>query len=498
MEIQIAAADHIEGGALALLVAKGKVPSGRAAELDSASGGAVEKAMKASRFTGGAGEILSILAPAGLGLTRLVLAGIGEADKIDREVLEAAGGKLAATLLCSGETRLQIELGDGEAALGAAQGADTVAAGFLLRCYRFDKYRTKEPANKKPSLETVSLACSDMEAASALFADSQAVISGVNLTRDLTSEPANVVYPATFAEHIRALEDDGIEVEILDQAALEKIGMRALLAVGQGSDNDSYVAIMRWAGSPQGADAPPVVLVGKGVTFDTGGISIKPSEGMDEMKWDMGGAGIVTGTMHTLAKRGAKANVVGIVGLVENMPSGKAQRPGDIVRSLSGQTIEVLNTDAEGRLVLADILWHAKEQFNPVAMVDFATLTGAIIVTLGRGQFAGLFSNNDKLAAELEGAGVASGDKVWRLPLTKAYDRMIDTPSADMKNIGGKGAGSITAAQFLQRFVDDVPWAHIDVAGMVWALKDGSIWEKGATGYGVRLADRWIRDNYEG
>jgi leucyl aminopeptidase len=316
----------------------------------------------------------------------------------------------------------------------------------------------------------------------------------VVFTRDLVSEPANVIYPETLVQQARSLTKLGVKVEALGVAEMKKLGMGALLGVAQGSVHPGRTVIMRWNGGKRGDQ--PVAFVGKGVTFDTGGISIKPAAGMEEMKWDMGGAGAVIGAMHALAARKAKANVVGIAGLVENMPSGTAQRPGDVVKSMSGQTIEVINTDAEGRLVLADALWYCRDRFKPQAMIDLATLTGAIMVSLGR-EHAGLFSNNDALAERLLAAGKAVTEPLWRMPLGEAYDKIINSDIADMKNVGNRWGGSITAAQFLQRFVKDTPWAHLDIAGMAWSEKDTAVVPKGATAYGVRLLDRFVADNYE-
>jgi leucyl aminopeptidase len=324
-----------------------------------------------------------------------------------------------------------------------------------------------------------------------------AVAEGVALTKELVTEPANIIYPESFVARCQHLKELGVEISVLDDKDMATLGMGALLGVAQGSRRPARLLVMTWDGTG-GAQERPVALVGKGVTFDTGGISIKPAAGMEDMKWDMGGAGAVAGAMKALAGRKAKAYVVGVCGLVENMPDGNAQRPGDIVTSMSGQTIEVLNTDAEGRLVLCDALHWVQEKYNPEYVVDLATLTGAIIVSLGS-EYAGLFSNSDELADKLTAAGKASGDPLWRFPLSKAYDKMIDSPIADMKNIGGKGAGSITAAQFLGRFIKDgVKWAHLDIAGTVWADKAGPVWDKGATGFGVRLLDRFVADNFEG
>jgi leucyl aminopeptidase len=345
-------------------------------------------------------------------------------------------------------------------------------------------------------VETLTVASAHADA-STLWPSYHAIAEGVALTKELVTEPANIIYPESFVERCKHLAELGVEISVLDDKDMAALGMGALLGVAQGSRRPARLLVMKWDGTG-GSQERPVALVGKGVTFDTGGISIKPAAGMEDMKWDMGGAGAVAGAMKALAGRKAKAYVVGVCGLVENMPDGNAQRPGDIVTSMSGQTIEVLNTDAEGRLVLCDALHWVQEKYNPEYIVDLATLTGAIIVSLGS-EYAGLFSNSDELADKLTAAGKASGDPLWRFPLSKAYDKMIDSPVADMKNIGGKGAGSITAAQFLGRFIKDgVKWAHLDIAGTVWADKAGPVWDKGATGFGVRLLDRFVADNFEG
>lgn len=496
MKISFNASLQKETGALALFAVEGpKLGSGGEA-FDKTTDGALMRAFKASRFTGRPGQVVSILAPANLGFSRVVVVGLGTPGDVTTLDAENAGATLAATLLRSGEEKVSV-LAESLSEFGLV-GRDFgchVAIGLKLRSYHFSKYLTKQAETKKVSLKEAVIVSSASGIENA-YVEAGQVLEGVFLTRDLISEPANVIYPASFAAKIKTLEKDGIEVEILGEKALKKIGMNSLLAVGQGSARESHVAIMKWNGGKTGE--APLAFIGKGVTFDTGGISLKPGAGMEEMKWDMGGAGIVTGTMKALALRKAKVNVVGIVGLVENMPSSNAQRPGDVVKSLSGQTIEVLNTDAEGRMVLADILWYCQDRFKPKAMIDLATLTGAIIITLGRGQFAGIFTDNDDVAKALEAAGNKSGDKVWRLPLTAEYDKWINCDIADMKNMGdGPNAGSITAAQFLKRYTNGVPWAHIDVAGMVWTLKPGRLWDKGATGYGVRLLDQYTRDNFE-
>ncbi|HRO15434.1 MAG TPA: leucyl aminopeptidase [Paracoccus sp. (in: a-proteobacteria)] len=346
----------------------------------------------------------------------------------------------------------------------------------------------------QPDKASVTMLVSDPEAVARAAEHGAALAEGVFFTRDLVNEPANVLTTSDFADRLLAMRELGLEVEVLDEPQLAELGMRALLAVGQGSESPSKVVVMRWQG---GAAEPPLALVGKGVCFDSGGISIKPAQGMEEMTMDMGGAGVVAGVMRTLALRRARANVVGLVGLVENMPDGRAQRPGDIVRSMKGDCIEVINTDAEGRLVLADVLWYAQGRFDPAAVVNLATLTGAIIVALGH-EKAGLFSNDDKLAADLLKAAEAEGEGLWRMPLAPAYDEIIKSRLADVKNSGGRPAGSITAAQFLQRFIrKDTPWAHLDIAGVTLPPGETALAPRGATGWGVMTLDRLIRDRFE-
>ncbi|MCW5723597.1 MAG: leucyl aminopeptidase [Maricaulaceae bacterium] len=466
--------------------------SAAAAEVDKACGGALSRAVKASRFTGKAGETLEVTAPAGLDAGRVVIFGLGDEKKAGAGVIEKAAAAVVKKLLLSGETAIGIRL-DGVA---DAEGAARAGLGARLAAYRFDGYRTKLTADKKPSLKSVTVLTSDEKAAKAAWKSWEPVAEGVELARDLVMEPANVLSPPAYARRMKKLEKDGLEVEVLGEAEMKKLGMGSLLGVGQGSAQESQMVILRWNGGKKGDR--PLVFVGKGVTFDTGGISLKPGDGMWDMKGDMGGSAAVAGLMKTLAGRKAKVNAIGVLGLVENMPDGKAQRPGDIVTSMSGQTIEVLNTDAEGRLVLADALWYAQDRFDPEFMINLATLTGAILIALGQ-EHAGIFSNNDRIAERLSKAGEASGEPVWRLPLGPAYDKQIDSPVADMKNIGqGRLAGSITAAQFLQRFVNSKPWCHIDIAGTAWKDKSDDPREPSwGTGYGVRLLDRFIRDYYE-
>ncbi len=464
-------------------------------KLDAKTDGSLSRAIEHSHFRGKRGETLTIIGSS-KGPKRIILCGLGKVKKLSQRQAEEIGGGLIAGHQTGGIKQMAICFDDVDSNMDNADIAARIAVGARLRGYRFDKYRTKEPEHKKPTIETVTVMCSDAKTAGERFQPMNSVLEGVYLTRDLISEPANVIHPESYVEVIKQLVGDGLEIEILGEKEMEKLGMGSLLGVGQGSEKESHIAIMKWNGS-KNKDEQPVALVGKGVTFDTGGISLKPGAGMEEMKFDMGGSAIVVGTMRALARRKAPVNVIGVVGLVENMPSGNAQRPGDVVTSMSGQTIEIINTDAEGRLVLADALWYTQQEFKPQVMVDLATLTGAIIVTLGEDQYSGLFSSDDKLAEQLHKAGEDTGDKTWRLPLTDEYDEAINSPIADMKNMGGRGAGSITAAQFLKRFTNDVPWAHIDVAGVVWSKKNTKIYEKGATGYGVRLLDRWISDNYE-
>ena len=424
---------------------------------------------------------------------RVLLVGLGGKSD-DQAIYERAGGALTARLLTSGETKLVLDVTGLDLDARAAAG---LAFGAAARSWRYDKYRTKLGRKQKPTLAEL-VVVGAREGTDQAWAHCSAVLDGLDFTRTLVTEPANIVYPETFVARCReVMEPLGVEIELLDEAAMEKLGMGALLGVGQGSERRPYLLAMRWNGGAD-KDAAPVALVGKGITFDTGGISIKPAQGMESMKWDMGGAGAVAGAMRALATRKAKANVIGICALAENMPDGKAQRPGDIVTSLSGQTIEVINTDAEGRLVLCDAMTWAQRTYKPQVMVDLATLTGAMIISLGH-EYGGMFSNDDGLAGQLADAGMATGDRLWRLPLGEAYDKIMDSQIADMKNSASREAGSITAACFLQRFVEPgVKWAHLDIAGMVWADKPGHLYDKGATGYGVALLDRFVAENFEG
>ena len=446
---------------------------------------------KAARFEGRTGQLFDGFVERDGTVVRVAVAGAGEPGSERRAAhLERAGAALAAKFQSAGEEALVLDA----AGLSAGELA-SVLLGLRLRNWRWDAHRTTMKDEHKVHLKRVTVTHSPDDAAEA-WRDAAALAEGVEFTRELVSEPANVIYPESFVARVRErFEGSGVEITVLGETEMEELGMGSLLGVGLGSERQSQLLALRWNGGAEGE--APTAFVGKGVTFDTGGISIKPGPGMEDMKWDMGGAGAVAGALLVLAKRKAKANVVGVCGLVENMPDGKAIRPGDILKSMSGQTIEVLNTDAEGRLVLADALHWVQVTHKPARIVDFATLTGAIIVSLGN-EHGGVFSNNDALAEQLLTAGKETGDALWRFPLSSAYDKLIDSPIADMKNIGGKGAGSITAAQFLQRFVKDgTPWAHCDIAGMVWADKPGQTWGKGATGYGVRLMNQLIADTAE-
>jgi leucyl aminopeptidase len=449
----------------------------------------VEAALKRSRFDGESGSVVEHFLEGDQG-RRLLVVGTGKGG----DAAEKLGGTAAARLLTSGESNAVIDL------TGLDYDADSaarVALGAALRSWRYDRYRTRLKDKQKPTLTSITVVGGGAGAKDRYANRYAAVAEGVSLTRELVTEPANIIYPETFVERVtESVEGSGLELQVLGRDEMAKLGMGALLGVAQGSVREPKMLVLKWNGGKAGDK--PVAFIGKGVTFDTGGISIKPALGMESMKWDMGGAGAVVGAMKTLALRKAKANVVGVCGLVENMPDGNAQRPGDVVTTMSGQTVEVINTDAEGRLVLSDAMTWAQKTFQPKVMIDLATLTGAMVITLGH-EYAGIFANDDKLAANLIKAADESGDKLWRQPLAEAYDRMIDSPIADMKNVGPREAGSITAAQFLQRFVEDgVAWAHLDIAGMAWSDKAKPTYDKGATGYGVRLLDQYIADTVEG
>ncbi|MFG6281516.1 leucyl aminopeptidase [Sphingomonas sp. S6] len=458
--------------------------------LDEGHQAVADAAARAARFDGEAGAIVELFVADDGKATQLLLVGVGSGDEAG---WSKAGGALVARLLTSGATDLVVDLSGVDV---TPQAAARFAAAAAQRAWRYDHYRTKLTDKQKVSLTTLTIAGAP-DGTDAAWAAQDAVTQGLELTRNLVAAPPNILYPETFVEQVReSVEGLGLEIIVLGEDEMREHGMGALLGVSQGSVRDARILALKWNGAGEGD--PTLALVGKGVTFDTGGISLKPGAGMEDMKWDMGGAGAVAGTMKALAGRKAKVNVVGVMGLVENMPDGNAQRPGDVVTSMSGQTIEILNTDAEGRLVLCDAITWTQKTFRPMTIIDLATLTGAMIVSLGN-EYGGLFSNDDGLADKLLAAGTATGDKLWRFPLSDTYNKLIDSPIADMKNVGPRGAGSITAAQFIQRFVDEgVQWAHLDIAGMVWSDKAAATYDKGATGYGVKLLDRLVAEHFEG
>ncbi len=496
MKVEFSAFPKAFSGNVAILVGADKQLLATAQTLDKASDGALTAAIGAGRFTGAKNQTATILGNTA-GIARLMLLGAGKGRDLDARTAEGLGGVVAAEANAAGHKAVTVVVDPVKGSkLTPAQIAARIALGARLRNYRFDKYKTKDKPEQKLSLEQLTVVVGGPAEARKAYAALEPTIDAVFLTRDLVSEPANELYPVEFARRAKELAKLGVKIEVLGEAEMKKLGMNVLLAVGQGSQRESQLLVMRWMNGPK--NQAPVALIGKGVTFDTGGISLKPASGMEDMKWDMGGAGAVTGAMKLIAGRKAKANVVGVCALVENMPDGNATRPGDVVKSMSGQTVEIINTDAEGRLILCDAMWYAQEKFKPQAMIELSTLTGAIIISLGH-ERAGLFSNNNQLSNRLRAAGSQIGEKLWRMPLGPKYDKLIDSEIADMKNVSnGRDGGSITAAQFLQRFVQDgVAWAHLDIAGVAWSSKGDSTTPKGATAYGVRLLDKLIADNYE-
>ena len=442
--------------------------------------GAIDRALASDDFHSlDLGKVLSLSYPAGLKAQGLTIAKLNQNSGVDET--RACGVEIAKTVKCKSILILN----------GEFQKAADLVEGLALRNY---DYRDQKTHVKNTGFDLQVMVQSVPEHSDKIN-EKLAVIDGVFFTRDLINAPANILTTSSFADQLLALSELGIIVEVLDEPELEKLGMRTLLCVGQGSVSPSKVVVMHWNG---GGSEAPFAFVGKGVVFDTGGISLKPAAGMEDMTMDMGGAGVVAGAMKALALRKAKANVVGVVGLVENMPSGNATRPGDVIKSMKGDTVEVINTDAEGRLVLADILWYTQERFNPTGMIDLATLTGAIIIGLGH-EMAGVFSNSDILSKQFISAATAEGEGAWRMPLGQAYDKQLKSRIADMKNVGGRAASSITAGQFLKRFVkDNTPWAHLDIAGVASIAQESAFSPKGATGWGVRALNRMIADSYEG
>jgi leucyl aminopeptidase len=482
-------------GAIAVPVLEGRKLGPTPAALDRRTKGALMRALKASRFDGKLAETLAVLAPRGLSCSRLVLVGFGNVEALDALAAQRIGGALVAQLAQSGDAAVTVAIDAlAKTAAPTAVLAANIALGAALRGYRFDRYRTTEKPDQRPSLKLLTLLVQAPADARKVFAPLASTAQAVAAARDLVSEPANVITPQAFAAEAKTLSKLGVKVEVLGVKKLKALGLNLMLGVGQGSAHEPQLVVLRWNGG--GKASPPVAFVGKGLTFDTGGISIKPAAGMEEMKFDMAGAATVLGVLRALAARKARVNAVGVCAMAENMPSGTAQRPGDVVKSMSGQTVEVIDTDAEGRLVLSDALWYTQDRFKPQAMIDLATLTGSIMVALGF-EYAGLFANDDKLGEQLLAAGAATGERLWRMPLNESYDERIKSDIADMKNDGGRWGDSINAAVMLKRFVGKTPWAHLDIAGMAWATEDLPTVPKGATGFGVRLLDRFVADSCE-
>ena len=491
MRIEFVRPEALEAsGAAAVLVFEGGVLSDAASRIDSQTKGALTRAVAATGFTGAKGRSLDVVAPDGVEWSRILLVGAGQRGAFDSAAAETAAAETYRGLKTSGMKILTLCFDEASTAQAAH-----AALGVRLAAYRFDRYRTTEKPERKPTIETVRVSAAEPDAAGEL-GGLGGVADAVCFARDLVSEPPNVLYPEEFARRVKALERPGLTVEILGEAEMRDLGMGALLGVGQGSRRESKLAIIQWKGAAD-PDAQPVAFVGKGVCFDTGGISLKAPEGMEDMKGDMGGAAAVAGALYALAARKAKVNVVGVLGLVENMPDGNAQRPGDIVTSMAGKTIEVNNTDAEGRLVLADALWYCQQRFKPKIMIDLATLTGAVIVALGE-HLGAMYCNNEDLAAKLVAAAEASRDALWRMPLQASYEKMIESQFADLKNSPGRMGGSITAALFLQHFVGDTAWAHLDIAGTAFQKASTAATNpEWASGFGVRLLNQLVADSFE-
>jgi leucyl aminopeptidase len=484
-------------GAYVVFATEGGKLTAPAAAFDKKSRGALRRAVRAEGFTGEKGKLLAIAGPAGTSASHIVVVGLGKPDALKAYDFEKIGSSLTRELNARKAASAQVIFGARLKHLPEDVVASHIATGMLLSDYRFDKYLTKQPKEKKPTLKSVEIVVEAAVEARQKFDTARKTAEAVFLVRDLVSEAPNVLYPESFADIIkRELTPLGIEVNILGRKELQKLGMGALIAVGQGSAREEKLVTMHYKGGTK--NQKNIAFVGKGVTFDTGGISLKPGPGMEDMKWDMAGAAVVTGLMKALASRGAKVNAVGVVALAENMPSGTACRPGDIVKSMSGQTVEILNTDAEGRLVLCDALWYCQEKFKPSQIVDLATLTGAVIIALGH-EYGAVFSNNEQLPKDLISAGKEVGEELWHLPMNDAWDKALDSPAADIKNIsGGRDAGSAIGAHFLKRFIQKgVAWAHLDIAGMAWTSKDRPSIPKGATAFGVRLLDRYVTDHCE-
>ena len=457
------------------------------------TGDLVSRAAAAERFKGKRAATLDIVAPTGLEVSRLVVVGLGKVRELKaRDFVKLGGVAMGKVPKSAEEATIVADLPGGAV---KPDSLAELALGMRLRAYSFDRYKTKrKEGEEKPAEIEVTIAVANVAPVRKAYAAREAVANGVDFARDLVNEPANVLYPVEFAERALTLKKLGVAVEVLDVAAMKKLGMNTLLGVAQGSENEPRFVVMRWNGGKKGTN--PIAFIGKGVCFDTGGISIKPAGSMEDMKGDMAGAACVVGLMQALAARKAKVNVVGAIGIVENSVDGKSQRPGDIVTTMSGQTIEVINTDAEGRLVLADVLHYVNTRFKPKFMIDLATLTGAIIIALGH-EYAGLFSNDDRLADRLLKAGRQTGEKLWRMPVGPEFDKQIESKFADMKNVGGRPAGSCTAALILSRFVDKTPWAHLDIAGTGMGSPQNDFNKSWGSGFGVRLLDKLVADHYE-
>lgn len=484
-----------EGSSIVALLFEGNTYTPAVKNLDTMMQGGIERAIKSSDFSGKKGQVLSLVAPAHMSVNRVVLLGLGEIDNCSAQIVTESGASLAVELLkmpCATATFL-LE-GITVPTLKNHEIGAHLAAGVLLRSYRFNKYKTNQKPEDHRRIDSLKVILDLPEKADECFSKLSHQIAGVFWARNLMVEPPNILTPSAFVHELMSLKDLGVKIEVLEEAEMKKLGMNTLLAVGQGSENPSYLVVMHWnGGNPEEA---PLAVVGKGVTFDTGGISIKPAAKMDEMKMDMGGAAVVAGLMRSLAGRKAKANVIGVVGLVENMPDGKAIRPGDVVTSLSGKTVEILNTDAEGRLVLADALWYTQDRFHPQLMIDLATLTSAVVIALGT-KYAAAMGTDQKAIDQLKQTGECVGEHVWQMPLDDRYDKDIDSTVADVKNTGANGAGSITAAHFLKRFTNDIPWIHMDIAGVAWSTETHPLSGKNPSGFGVRLLDQFVAKYYE-
>jgi leucyl aminopeptidase len=495
MKIAFAKPGWPSDGAIACCIVEGVPLPPTAARLDRLTKRALSRALETSRFRGKLGEALSVLAPRGVAAGRIVLLGAGKADRIDASAAQRIGGSLIGHLAQSGERAAALAVdAPRRSELPTPEIAAHIAVGACLRAYRFDKYRTSNRPEERPSLKSLTLMLEEPADARRAFAPLASTAASACIARDLVNEPANVMTPRAFADAARGLSALGIDFEVLGARKLRRLGLNLMLGVGQGSAHEPQLVVLRWNGAAEAS--PPLAFVGKGLTFDSGGISIKPAAGMEEMKTDMAGAAAVLGVVRALAARRARVNAVGVCALAENMPSGAAQRPGDVIRSASGQTVEVIDTDAEGRLVLSDALWYAQDRFKPRAMIDLATLTGSIVVALGH-EYAGLFANDERLAGQLVAAGTATGERLWRMPAGETYDERIKSDIADMKNDGGRWGDSINAAVMLKRFVGKTPWAHLDIAGVAWTKEDLATAPKGATGFGVRLLDRFVADSFE-